>query len=135
MITIYSIIITEEKIPTDKKRWKVCKNISRKYSAVAYRHSHQSNRKGGFENPHIHLVVAIPDEKLSLWLDGLLGDLKAVDKYQIFSTSARHKWEKIRDLRAYLNYISGDIREHTPTLVYQSSDWNSFVQEHLSKKH
>lgn len=135
MKTIYSIIITEEKISTDRQRWKVCKNISRNYPAVAYRHSHQSNRKGGFENPHIHLVVAIPEDKLSLWLDGLLGDLKAVDKYQLFSTSARHKWEKIKDLRAYVNYISGDARKHTPTLAYRSSDWNSFVQEYLSTRH
>ncbi|PWL19803.1 MAG: hypothetical protein DCO81_07720 [Candidatus Aquiluna sp. XM-24bin5] len=133
MTKIYSIVLTETKTTTDKQRFTVCRNIARNYPATAYRHSHQSNRKGGFENPHIHLVIALPDNKVSLWLDGILEDLTARDKYNLFSTSLRAKWQEIRDLRAYLHYISGNAREHIPELVFQTSDWNRFVHEHLSR--
>ena len=135
MTQIYSIVLTETKPTSDKQRFTVCRNIARNYLAIAYRHSHQSNRKGGFENPHIHLVVALPDDKVSLWLDGILDDLSGRDKYQLFSTSPRAKWQEIRDLRAYLHYISGNAREHIPELVFQTSDWNRFVHEHLSRSH
>ena len=134
MPKIYSLVLIEEKPATDKQVWKACKQIARSYPAIAYKHTHQSNRKGGFYRPHTHLVVAVPDDKEQLWLNGLQDELNRVDKYGIFTTSPRNKWELVRSLPNLLNYLIGDGRQHTPTLVYQSSDWNSFVQEHLSSR-
>ena len=132
MSKIYSIVLVEEHPATDKQIRKACKQIARNYPAIAYKHTHQSNRKGGFYRPHTHLVVAVPDDKEQLWLNGLQDELDRVDKYGIFSSSPRHKWEVIRNPPRFLNYLIGDVRQHTPMLVYQSPSWNRFEQEFLS---
>lgn len=131
MSKIHSIVLVEQTPATDKQIWTACKQIARNYPAIAYKHTHQSNRKGGFNRPHIHLVAA-PEDKEQLWLNGLQDELAKIDKYGIFTTSPPNKWEVIRSLPCFLNYLIGATRQHTPSLVYQSSDWNSFVQEHLS---
>ena len=131
MEKIYSSVLIEEKPATDKQVWKACKQIARNYPAIAYKHTHQSNRKGGFYRPHAHLVVAVPDNKELLWLNGLQDELNRVDKYGIFRM-AKAKPEVVRNLFRLLSYLIGDVRQHTPMLVYQSPSWNRFEQEFLS---
>ena len=86
----------------------ICKGLARGFPALGVYHSNQSEEKGGGFDPHIHLIVEVPDDCLRKFLDGLEDDLHHKDRQGYFNLSPRHLW-KIQDAKiAAWSYALGD---------------------------
>lgn len=104
---------------TDKQRWQACKSIARDYPALGYLHSHQTAARGGKFAPHIHLFIALPDERFQLWTAGVKADLVRRFAPALFELSDPDTWVIDPDNPvSLLRYAIGQDRQHTPQPVY-----------------
>ena len=118
-----SIVLTQStEHLTDKQRWQACKAIARDYPALGYLHTHQTAARGGKHTPHIHLFIALPDERLQLWTVGAKADLARRFAPALFELSDPDTWVIDPDNPvSLLRYVIGQDRQHTPITAYWTS--------------
>jgi len=95
----------------------VSKQLSRGFPTYGIYHSHNTEHKGGEFNPHVHLLVSVPDECLERFLDGLPTDLEQKDETGYFQLSDHNRWVLDFD-GSLLAYSLGSERRHLPKIVY-----------------
>lgn len=121
-MTFASIVLTELTTLTDKQRWQACKAVARDYPALAYLHTHQTVGRGGKFTPHIHLFIALPDERFPLWAAGVKADLVRRFAPTVIELSDPDKWLIDPDNPvALLRYAIGQDRNHTPRPIFWTS--------------
>lgn len=115
-----SIILTEHAPDlNDKQRWQACKSVAREYPAIGYLHTHQTAAKGGKFAPHIHLFIALPDERAKLWKAGAKADLARRFASSLIELSDPDSWVFDPDSPvSLLRYVAGQGRWFTPSPVY-----------------
>jgi hypothetical protein len=117
-----SIVLTELTTITEKQRWQACKAIARDYPALGYLHTHQTVGRGNGETPHIHLFIALPDERFELWTAGVKADLVRRFAPTVIGLSDPDMWViDPENPVALLRYAIGQDRQNTPFAVYWSS--------------
>lgn len=115
-----SIVLTQNTDNlSDKQRWQACKSVARDYPSLAYLHTHQTVGRGGGETPHIHLFIALPDERFQLWKAGAHRDLARHFAPTVIELSDPDTWVIDPDNPvALLRYAIGQDRNHTPVPAY-----------------
>ena len=118
-----SIVLTQNTDNlSDKQRWQACKAVARDYPALGYLHTHQTVGRGSGETPHIHLFIALPDERFQLWAAGAKADLVRRFAPTVIELSEPDKWIIDPDNPvALLRYAIGQDRNHTPIPAYWTS--------------
>ena len=118
-----SIVLTQNtEHLTDKQRWQACKTVARDFPALAYLHTHQTVGRGSGETPHIHLFIALPDERFHLWAAGAKAALVRRFAPTVFELSDPQGWIINPDNPvALLRYVIGQDRNHTPVPAYWTS--------------
>jgi hypothetical protein len=128
--TVFALVLNEHKPTSSASRAKACKVLAREHPAIAYRHTNQKTALGGREDPHIHLVVAVPAERAERWAAGAHSDLRKWDKKGCFSLSDPDEWVRNPDsLIALLQYNAGTNRTHQPEFTHCSKNWFQIEQE------
>lgn len=117
-----SIVLTELTTITEKQRWQACKIVARDYPALGYLHTHQTVGRGNGETPHIHLFIALPDERFELWTAGVKADLVRRFAPTVIQLSDPTGWvTNPENPVSLLRYAIGQDRQHTPVAVYWTS--------------
>ncbi len=129
---LVSIVLTERTHLTNKQRWQACKAIARDYPALGYLHSHQTATKGGKLAPHIHLFIALPDERHELWVAGAKAELARRFATTAIELSDPGTWVIDPDNPvSLLRYAIGQYRQHTPQPVFWTSSRHTNEQRAL----
>lgn len=118
-----SIVLTQnDKHLTEKQCWQACKAVARDYPALGYLHTHQTVGRGSGETPHIHLFIALPDERFQLWAAGAKADLVRRFAPTVIELSDPDTWVIDPDSPVnLLRYAIGQDRNHTPVPAYWTS--------------
>jgi hypothetical protein len=117
-----SIVLTELTTITEKQRWQVCKIVARDYPALGYLHTHQTVGRGGGETPHVHLFIALPDERFELWTAGAKAALVRRFAPTVIELSDPAGWViNPENPVALLRYAIGQDRQNTPVPAYWTS--------------
>lgn len=118
-----SIVLTQNTDNlSDKQRWQACKCVARDYPALGYLHTHQTVGRGSGETPHIHLFIALPDERFQLWAAGAKADLVRRFAPTVIELSDPDSWVIDPDNPVnLLRYAIGQDRNHTPIPAYWTS--------------
>ena len=113
------LVISEKKTFTYKQRWQACQAVAREYPAIGYLHTHQTTALGGKFAPHIHLLIAVPNERFERWSTGVKADLARRFAPSSVELSDPHLW--VFDPHSpvgLLRYIIGCNRLQAPEPVY-----------------
>jgi len=110
---------------SDRKRTlsRICKELSRSFPALGVYHSHNTEKKGGEFSPHIHLIIHVPTDRLSQFLDGLEADLRTKDKQGYFILSPRKQWVVKDDALDLTIYTLGEGRRNMPIIVHAKKNY------------
>jgi hypothetical protein len=105
-----------------RQQHRICKELSRGFTALGVYHSHHSERKGGAFAPHIHLIFDVPELHVATFLNGLQDDLRLKDRSQLFELSPRSSWrtssEPLQNAVTLWAYVLGSGRKHLPEIIY-----------------
>lgn len=111
----------------------ISKQLSRGFPAQGFYHSHNTQKKGSKFSPHIHMIVELPEEKVTEFFDGLHADLALKDKTGYFALSDKEHWKRDTDIK-YLEYCLGPYRNHLPEIIYQKSITQNRIRETANQK-
>lgn len=129
-----SVVLTEHAASlANRHRWKACQAVARDYPALGYLHTHQKTALGGKLAPHIHLIVAVPQNRIGQWQAGAKADLARRFAPTAFTLSDPDSWVlNPDDPVAMLKYVSGQERHHQPTPVYWTNSKFAHEQKLLN---
>lgn len=134
-LIIYGTQRRESQISTIEMQ-ELCAQLSGNFSAFAYYHSHKSQSKGGRFSPHIHLVLAIPNEEFPHWYHSVEKEWNTSSLSRNYRLcDIRDQRTKVKDLGKLMTYLYGSKRRQLPLPVYWTSDWFDFEKSIVGYSH
>tara|TARA_B100000519_G_C14214062_1_gene424068 strand:- start:499 stop:978 length:480 start_codon:yes stop_codon:yes gene_type:complete len=120
----YGIVFDENPYCSDEitnNDWKrVSRSLARGYHGIAIFHSHDTIKRGGRRNPHVHLLLDVPIERQELFNSGLEHDLKRTGRASKFKIAGSTKDKRvIHNWKRYLAYCLGELRENRPCVIWR----------------
>lgn len=101
----------------------ITKTVADSFDCISYYHSHTTERKGGYFSPHLHIIIAVDEDKELDWHNSVRDRFKQASSSLWTLSNECDPRSPVQTLFKTINYCCGTGRKHPGLYIYSTNQW------------